>query len=135
MQASLTRKDGLAEQLQKASPLRIHATCRRNYTRPIGIKACTSSSPVCPTGIPLQNQDAETPHLRSSHTTFDFKKDCLFCGTELCRTSDIKQPAEYKKQISEVRTMTFQNTVRCHAMERNDEWGQTVLGRVSGWCN
>ena len=41
-------------------------------------------------------------------------------------------PAEYKKQISEVRTMTFQNIVRCHAMERNDEWGQTVLGRVGG---
>ena len=76
--SSCKRKDGLEEALQNTSPLKVHISCRKKYTRENTIIASLkrkSDGDV--------THDDENPSLRSAHGTFDIKQDCLFCSESI----------------------------------------------------
>ena len=99
---------------------RVHIECRRNY--------CKAENIVCDNVIPSLQQPQIKHNLRSEQN-FNFQEHCLFCGqpTEI----DKKNKHREKMYIYQVRTGDFQERIVqvCHL--RNDEWSDTVLGRIS----
>jgi len=128
VEASQGRGDGLSIHMETKSPLRLHTTCRKNYSRPSSIQACASKT--AGDSRSHENSEADTSRLCSSLRAFDFKVDCLFCGKEASMRVETKKETKYRKTICEVRTITFRDRIRCRAIERNDEWGEAVMRRV-----
>ena len=95
----------------------VHPVCRRLYCHPNQERIGPSKESVI---LVL------SPKTRASiESKFSFQTKCFFCGT----------PAKYKNRkrgqdVFEVRTLKFQKSVREKCMERNDEWGKVVLGRL-----
>lgn len=67
---SLKRKDGISEQIEGVSQVRVHVQCRKNYTCHRNRVLVSSEAP------------GTSPKLllRSDLPQFDFKTDCLYCG-------------------------------------------------------
>ena len=99
---------------------RVHIECRRSY--------CKAENIARDNVIPSLQQQQIKHNLRSEHN-FNFQEHCLFCGqpTEI----DKKHKQREKIDIYPVRTGDFQEMIVqvCHL--RNDEWSDTVLGRMS----
>ena len=74
--SSIDRADGLHETFEKVNPLRIHALCRKSYTRPDSVKANKRKS-TCHEDV---QEASQGPKLRSNTGTFDIKVDCIFCS-------------------------------------------------------
>ncbi|XP_060579516.1 uncharacterized protein LOC132736408 [Ruditapes philippinarum] len=94
----------------------VHLECRRTYCHP-NQKRQTRTETELP-------QSPRTRH--KSEKKFDFEKNCLFCG------SYAKIGAGNKRGFDTypVRTFDFQNTIRDVCTKRQDDWGNTVLGRI-----
>ena len=78
IEASLKRNDGLSEKFETISPLQVHVSCRKGYTRRSSIEASMAPSDSLSPEIP----ETVSQNLRSSSDLFNFKVDCLFCGEE-----------------------------------------------------
>ena len=72
IEASQMRRDGLDKKLEGKTTVRIHAMCRKNYTRPSSIRAATTS-PVL--SVPTTSSTSR----RSSEEKLDFKTSCFIC--------------------------------------------------------
>ena len=121
--ASLERKDGLHEDLQKATPLTLHTTCRKVYTRESSIKAEKRKSEE----LAADDEDRQ-PELRSRTPVFDITTHCLFCS-ELLPTGR-RLTVKRQKLISNVETLEFKDSVIKRARDRTDMWGEAVSKRV-----
>lgn len=75
--------------------------------------------------------------LRSSLPKFDFRKQCLYCGTECVVIKDKKNPSRWRpaymireKPIDDEKTMKQRILDVCK--EKNDKWSTSVRVRVEG---
>jgi len=101
----------------KPSVLKVHNSCRRNYTsKRLFDQKCTKSSDVDDTVVPQKS-------LRSSAPTFDWKINCFLCG-KFC--ADDKS-----KNIRNVMTLDVQRSVLDQCKVRADAWGLEVLSRIN----
>ena len=96
----------------------VHKECRQNYTRPSNIAKYVRRS-------------EEAEHARRNlrprrKLPFDFKKDCLFCGTEIDKERERKRA----RVVCTVRTMDMQQTILNECEARGDEWAETVRARI-----
>ena len=86
------------------------------------------------------NTSTSEPSLKRSKRSldklFNFRTDCLFCGS-LCEEIDAKHPDRWRK-FSLVRTVdrpgkdNYKETILQVCKLRNDEWSQEVIVRISG---
>lgn len=75
-QASKKRQDNLHEKLQGKTTIKLHKSCRQQYTKPSSIQAAIKTQQE-------QNNEPSTSTgvtRRSHHDTFDFKMCCFICG-------------------------------------------------------
>ena len=98
----------------------IHLECRRRYCHPNDIR---------PVG---KHPDAlSSPKTRQTfEEKFDFKSKCIFCGTD-AKSNGNKRGID----VYPVRTFDFQTTIKSICAKRNDEWANTVLGRIEYACD
>lgn len=123
-EASILRKDGLHESLEGKSSVRVHKSCRQNYTRPSSIKAATASPPCPAVCIP----STSSPVLRSLGDNFDYKTNCFFCGEKAI--VDSKIPLYRRKKFRMVATLEIKNSLLQKCEDRRDEWGDQVKARL-----
>ena len=112
---SVKREDVELKSYLDSSPavVNVHVDCRKTYTKP-----CRKSGNAA---APIQGQQQPMKRLRSSFDVFDWHIHCLFCGKLVTAGQDSHT------------AMTFQikTTVEKKCLERDDEWGREVYGRVS----
>ena len=111
--ASVERGD----ELRVTEGQRVHKTCYRNYCKPQNVARDAANKQI--TVQPRSD-------LRSVKAQFNFQEHCLFCG----------QSAKYDKKrrsadIFPVRTEEFKHVILDICNKRNDEWSQTVSGRLA----
>ncbi|KAH3731251.1 hypothetical protein DPMN_057259 [Dreissena polymorpha] len=63
--------------------------------------------------------------IRSESDKYEFKENCLFCGTGA--KFDTKRKGS---EVYSVRTLEFQKTIKDFCMKRQDDWGEAVLCRL-----
>lgn len=96
---------------------RVHKKCRQRWCLNFYIQAAKTEEQI----------DAPPPcKLQSQEKKFEISKDCFFC----C------QPAQCDGRrrgydAFPVKTTTFQTSIKQVCEERNDEWSQQVMGRIS----
>ena len=120
--ASISRGDGLQEKIEKSSPLKIHQSCRRKYTRPSTIIADKRRASTGKT------KDEQGKKLRSSDSTFDIRYDCMFCTESIA--ADERLPKSRKRAVSKVETLEFKDSVLNCINNIDDEWGKSVAVRI-----
>lgn len=101
----------------------IHKDCRRNYTHPRTLKEITDNK------SPAELQ----PYTRSNYK-FDFKTNCLFCGSpaKLIKVSANQRKRSRNDDVYPVTELEFQVTIDNDIKKRNyDNWAQQVFGRIS----
>ena len=92
----------------------VHKKCRLDFIRPKKTGSCDTD----------QNERT-TIARRSTTSRFIFKEHCFFCG----------QPGKYEGRkrgydVIPVRTKDFQDKIQEACRVRNDEWAETVRGRL-----
>jgi hypothetical protein len=98
---------------------KVHKVCRQRYTHPSNIAKS------------LRQSDEETGHAQKTlrphkNLPFNFKKDCLFCGTEI----DQEQEQKRARVVCTVTTMDMQETILNECEARGDEWAEVVRARI-----
>lgn len=109
---SLIKDDDVCKRAENNEVVFIHEQCRKTYTRRPPVKK--NEATQCAAKIPRSD-------------SFNFKNHCLFCGE--IATFDTKNP---NQNISKVRTLCILETIKTHAIVRDDEWGREVSLRLSG---
>ena len=61
-------------------------------------------------------------------SAFDIRKDCLYCGKPVDKTT--KLPKHRRSQYSDAETKELLSSVTTKALERNDSWGKAVHVRI-----
>lgn len=96
--ASIERADEFLEYLKNKKSVKIHESCRKNYTRKSSIAAANKRQ--------REEQQASTStespprtRLRSNESAFCSKKQCLFCGQELNEGYQKKKPSDIRRRI------------------------------------
>lgn len=126
--ASIARNDGKSEFFMGKTSGVVHTVCRKNYTRPQSIVSSRRSSGESEPGTSAGST------RRSSVPTFEFKKKCFFCcGTidEAFQKKQQKKPLGKREVVSYVRTLEMKNSIFKAAGEREDDWSDQVLRRIS----
>ncbi|KAK3097968.1 hypothetical protein FSP39_014885 [Pinctada imbricata] len=97
----------------------VHLDCRKNYTNPILINKYLKDS--------LNNgqPDDTSVKLLRSKDVFSFPDHCLFCGCQ-AKNNNLKRGND----VFPVRTHDFQASIIDICLERQDEWSDTVYGRI-----
>ncbi len=97
---------------------KVHTECRRNYCKPANITRDLAS----------QQEPSKTKRdLRSEQTRFSFRDHCLFCG----HAANIQKMRLTECDVFMVRTGDFQERIFQVCNERNDNWSETILGRIA----
>lgn len=122
--SSKQRLDNKWTMLTDLEFIRVHAVCRKNYTRPDTIKKCANEQNETTMLSPTKGK------LRST-CIFNFKDNCLFCNNECSKECELKKSKERRDFIFNVSTLHFKQSIEDVAKIRNDEWGKTVLKRLS----
>ena len=124
-EASKKRQDSLHEKLQGKSTIKLHKSCRQQYTRPSSIQAAIKT-------LHEQNNEPSTSTTgvtrRTHHDTFDFKMCCFICGKSANYISKI--PTQYRKAFYEVTTIEFKDSFLQKFNVRSDVLGETVKARL-----
>lgn len=124
-EASKKRKDSLHTKVLEKSSIKLHKSCRQQYTRPSSIQAAVKK-------LDEQHNEPSTSTTgvtrRSHHATFDFKMCCFICGKSANVSS--KTPVKYRKAFHEISTIEFKDNFLNKCDIRNDEWGETVKARI-----
>ena len=87
--------------------IKVHNSCRRKYTRKRKIE---------------EPSTVTSKRTRSSLDCFDWKSNCFLC-TKYCNIRNFA-----RDKIRQVRTLELRNTFMQYARQRNDKWGNEVLG-------
>ena len=132
---SKERNDNKWVLLEDSKNITVHETCRKNYIRPSTVEkykrtASMMEQEAGPSGM------QSTPKKKTLRTeagiSFNFCKCCLFCGEEIDEKKERKKPQKYPRDIYEVRSIEFKDSVLNMCTERNDEIGRKVSKRLSG---
>src|SRR6218665_1599564 len=102
------------------TPVRVHERCRKKYTDKRELENPKRGNPeVQPVG--------PTKKLRSACDSFDFKRDCLYCGANA-----VKDTKNHGKDIwVPVRTLELRSSIMDVCNKRgNDEWSLRVSSRL-----
>ena len=114
------RNDGLREiWCTLPKPLRVHISCRKDYTRPY-TSTNKKRKPDC------DSDDTPTKSIRSKAVPFNIKEDCLYCASVIRRN-------KYKRTDltwSNIETLEYVKNVQKKAEERDDSWGNEVKCRI-----
>ena len=113
------------DELSLSLPLKLHTTCRKDYTNQLRIK--TRKREI---DNPRENIGSPPPKLRSTESPFNIKENCLFCTKLLVSSQKINISSH--NTYSNVETIEFLKSLTTKAQERNDEWGEPVLRRTNG---
>ena len=104
-----------------------------SFLRHLGLKCIVSAEKKCCHSNkkrPEKDQYVE-PFIKSSKTRrscdhkFDYQSYCLFCGTN----AKVKH-RKRGKDIFHINTLPILKSLKDICKSRNDEWGDTVLGRI-----
>ncbi|KAE8743752.1 hypothetical protein FOCC_FOCC009627 [Frankliniella occidentalis] len=113
------KNDGLAKRICDLSQLEVHVACRNKYTHHIDLKN-------------LANKENVTPiKRRSSEPLFDFERHCFICGQDANESTGSKLPLKLRRVIHCVRTDESKQSFVKRAIERNDDKGTIVHGRLN----
>lgn len=108
--------------INRGSPLqvepgsKVHKKCRKDYCRPTSIVA------ECAV---VEEPLSTSRSLRSANFTFEFSKDCFFCGTSISNESKRKC-----SDIFEVTTLELKETILGICDNRKDDWANAVRARI-----
>ena len=112
--------------LSKPSVVRVHNSCRSNYTSKRKYEQTTSKSDAT-------DDDPATKCLRSSvDVKFDWNIHCFLCG-KLC-VIDVLHPSRCRISKVETDKEKIDKKIKDQCLLRNDSWGIEVLGRMNT-CN
>jgi len=100
----------------------VHTTCRLNYTNANSISSFKRKS--------IENMDAHSSQALRSDSTFNFSRDCLFCGTTTKKSTSSKVLVPCNANVFHVRTIGIQKTILEECKRRCDMWSETVLARI-----
>ena len=91
---------------------KVHTVCRQKYNDPRRIAQF----------VKQKNKKArsESPSLRSTVASFDFKSACFFCGFSILAKDD----------VSHCRTIGLRETILAKCGERQDPWSNQIKHRV-----
>ena len=83
---------------------------------------------------PYSFDESPTSRLRSTHpSTFNIKMDCIFCvESQASLVSTLCGFLDKNNELISVRRIDWKADLEKEALERNDEWGLQVHGRVAG---
>ena len=68
--------------------------------------------------------------MRFNATAFDFKQNCLFCGTFVDQKESFKHPNRGTAQFFCVMEIEFEESIKKHCAQRQDEWSALVESRI-----
>ena len=68
--------------------------------------------------------------MRFNATAFDFKQNCLFCGIFFDKKELLKHPNRGTAQFRRVMKTEFEETMKEHCAQRQDEWSALVESRI-----
>ena len=94
----------------------VHPECRKSYCHPNIQRQVTEKD---------NEQSISSPRTRKCGEKFDFKSKCLLCGKD----------AKFKlnkrdEDVWPITTLTFISNSKETCNKRQDDWGNTVLGRL-----
>lgn len=98
---------------------KVHVKCRRDFCRDAERLICKMS------GYEDSSNSLGGTTRRSTKPAFIWKEHCLFCGG-VAKYDGKKKGFD----VTPVRTMDFEHSIRESCRERNDDWAETVLGRL-----
>ena len=93
----------------------VHRECRCVYCHPQTANSKVNSSPI----------STEHTYLRSSVTSFNFRRDCFYCG------ESITDYDKKRKLVSCVMTKGAQDTILADCASRDDHWAECVRARIT----
>lgn len=129
--ASQERNDQKWTLLQDLHEVKCHKNCRKLYTHPDYIAQKKKLDSLAEAGSPNSPSTPKKSTLRSGEA-FNFINTCLFCSAEIDFEKIKKTKQEYRRIAYDVRTLTFQESVKEMAKKRNDTLGRLLLKRLSG---
>ena len=68
--------------------------------------------------------------MRFIATAFDFKQNCFFCGIFVNQKESFKHPNRGTAQFCRVMEIEFEETIKEHCAQRQDEWSALVESRI-----
>lgn len=118
--SSKKRKDNKYKLLEDKTSIVVHDVCRKSYNQDKRIEAAQKS--------------LETPSTsRHQRSDFDFKSNCLFCGSDASPTfvkREMKKPVNKRNVVRLISTISVKDTILSTAKTRDDEWGAIVTQRI-----
>ena len=124
------RDSGKHDHFAEKKNVVLHSSCKKRYTRPQTISRDLKV-------VPSEQQPGTSrsePFLRSTQIKFHFKTKCLLCSESIDDTfyaTQRKRPLHKRRQVYQVQTTKFDESLVARAKERKDEWGDTIARRVS----
>lgn len=115
--------------LQKRREVSVHTSCYKKYVNPRMIAAAARRS-----AEGVGSSCAATPTLRSKALAFNFKQQCFLCGEE--HADDFEEiqrrlPERERNYVHKVMKLESKEMFLQAAKKRGDEWGNTVVERIS----
>ncbi|XP_053388038.1 uncharacterized protein LOC123543383 [Mercenaria mercenaria] len=101
----------------------VHKDCRRIYCHPNQNRLNSSSK---------ENLYTSPSTRQSLELSFDFQTKCFFCGTNATHEQHKRKRG---RDVHPVLTLEFQKSIKDVCLERNDDWGDIVLGRLECVCD
>lgn len=126
--ASIERGDGFSEYLKDQTSMTIHVQCRKNYTRKSTIAAVKRQHEEEQAGT--SKISPPRTRARTTKPVFCFKQRCLFCGNELNEEFENKKALKYRRQICNVSTLSFKETILNIAQTRSDNVAKAIITRI-----
>lgn len=126
IEASIKRKQvNHKHYLKDLKQVSVHSACQTNYINTKLIKAylCRSAK-----------SGPQSTQTRSTGDAFTFKDHCFFCNEKITREFieiQKKLPISRRKVVHLVQVDTLRESVLTAAQKRGDEWGETVINRLS----
>lgn len=103
----------------------VHVECRKRYTIPSDINRAAKLQP---------STSGSGARLRSTQPEFEFKTKCFLCTENIDDTFYTKQKKlkiHLRRKVYQVISIDFDRTIAKQAHDRNDDWGNTAIGRMN----
>jgi len=113
--------------LTKPPVVKVHNSCRRNYTS----KRCYEQQ--CAKNAVPDTEDVRPKVLRSSTPVFDWKTNCFYCG-EMCIV-DQRRPEKHRMRHVEKLEMRDDVLTDCDKRGASEPWSLQVRSRLNTCCD
>lgn len=140
--SSIERGDKLFEKLDFSKIVRVHATCRRDYTHTINIQVAKrknedqKASNISPVKRKLRRSSESSTYDSSSNSTvteaFNWKDNCLFCEEEVNSEKDRKINVSRRKKVTQIDSSDFVLHLVNKLTPLKDDYHRAILQRITG---